>query len=184
MPAQTFNPTRTERRGTTTVEFALTAPLLFFLLMGAIEFGRANTLRHTAAVAATEGARRSIIPGATAAECQQAATRELAIVGFTSADVLVQPAVILADTTQVTVSVSVPLNGTNGFVLPRFLSGARIDKSVTLQREAAIENPATERANNGNRGNNGNQGNGNNGNHGSGNRGNNGNHGNGNHGNP
>ncbi len=148
------------RRGTTTVEFALTAPLLFFLLMGAIEFSRANMLRHTAVVAATEGARHSIIPGATAAECQQAAESELAAVGFSSSTVTVNPAVILTDTTQVTVSVSVPLSGENGFVLPRFLSGAQIDKSVTLQRESAIEDPSTEPTNNGNHGN-GNNGNGN-----------------------
>ncbi len=134
--------------------------------MGAIEFGRANTLRHTAVVAATEGARRSIIPGATAAECKQTAESELAAVGFSSTNVTISPAVILTDTSQVTVNVSVPLNGANGFVLPRFLVGAHISKSVTLQREASIEDPSTERANN--RG----SGNRNNGNRGSGNRGN------------
>ncbi len=135
---------RVHRSGVTTVEFALTAPILFFLLMGAVEFSRANMLRHTAVVAATEGARRSIIPGATAAECQQAAESELAVVGFSSVDVVIDPAVILDDTTQVTVSVSIPLDGANGFVLPRFLYGARIDKSVTLQREAAVLDPSTE----------------------------------------
>jgi Flp pilus assembly protein TadG len=139
-----FKKVRSERRGTTTVEFALTAPILFLLLMGSIEFSRANMLRHTAVVAATEGARRSIIPGATAAECRQAVVSELATVGFTSADVAIVPAVINADTAQVTVNVSVPLSGANGFVLPRFLTGARIDKSVTLQREAAVVDPSTE----------------------------------------
>jgi len=132
------------RRGTTTVEFALTAPLLFFLLMGSIEFSRANMLRHTAVVAATEGARRSIIPGATAAECQQSATRELNIVGFSVADVTVDPAVIDDSTSQVTVNVSVPMSGSNGFVLPKFLTGATMEKSVTLQRERAVVNPTTE----------------------------------------
>ena len=71
-----------ERRGTTTVEFALTAPIVFFLLMGAIELSRANMLRHTTVVAATEGARNGIIPGATSAECHQAAVNELDASGF------------------------------------------------------------------------------------------------------
>jgi len=140
----TLKPTRTSRRGTTTVEFALTAPIVFFLLMGAIEFSRANMLQHTTVVAATEGARRSIIPGATAAECQQAAERELAIVGFPSADILIDPPVILEDTSQVTVSISVPMTGENGFFLPKFFKGAKIEKAVTLQRESAIEDPSTE----------------------------------------
>jgi len=144
MQKQNLKPKRAIRRGTTTVEFALTAPILFFLLMGAIEFSRANMLRHTAVVAATEGARRSIVPGATATECQQAAESELAAVGFSSSTVTVSPAVILTDTPQVTVSVSVPMTGVNGFVLPRFLNGAQIDKSVTLQRESAVVDPATE----------------------------------------
>lgn len=135
---------RQQPRGTTTVEFALTAPILFLLLMAAIEFSRANMLQHTAVVAATEGARRSIVPGATAAECQQAATDELAVVGFTSADVVVDPAVISDDTTQVTVSVSIPMSGENGFVLPRFLIGGTMNRSVTLQRESAVENYVTE----------------------------------------
>jgi len=147
---QTFlrKPRRSNRRGTTAVEFALTAPIVFLLLMGAIEFSRANMLRHTAVVAATEGARRSIIPGATAEECQLAATRELAAVGFPSAEVLVDPPIILTDTTQVTVSISVPLSGDNGFVIPRFFKGAKIEKSVTLQRESAIETPGTEKVKN------------------------------------
>ncbi len=107
-------------------------------------------------MAATEGVRRSNTPGATAAECQQAVVRELAVVGFPSATVRINPAVILADTSEVTVKVSVPLNGSNEFVLPRFLRGAQIDKSVTLQREAAIEKPTTELANRRNQGNYGN----------------------------
>lgn len=135
-----------KRNGTTTVEFALTAPILFLLLMGAIEFSRGNMLQHTAAVAATEGARRSIIPGATAAECKAAAENELAAVGFSSADVVIDPAVITEATSQVTVDVTVPMNGDNGFMIPRFLKGAKIKKSVTLQREQAIESPNSEKS--------------------------------------
>lgn len=139
-----FQRSPNSRRGTTTVEFALTAPILFLLLMGAIEFSRANMLNHSAVVAATEGARRGIVPGASAAECKQSAESELSAVGFPAATVVVTPTVIVAETTQVTVDITVPMSGANGFVLQKFLSGAEIRKSVTLQREAAIENPGTE----------------------------------------
>ena len=143
MPKNLLCKASLHRSGTTTVEFALTAPLLFFLLMGAIEFSRANMLQHTAVVAATEGARRSIVPGGTAAECEQTASRELEIVGFTSATVVVSPSVIVEDTPEVTVSVSIPMTGENGFVLPKFLIGGTIEKSVTLQRESAIVVPSS-----------------------------------------
>ena len=135
---------RNHRRGATTVEFALTAPILFMLLLGAIEFSRANMLRHTTVVAATEGARRGIVPGATAKECHEETTNELKVVGFPDTDVQITPSVFSDDTTQVTVSVSVPLSLENGFVLPNFLKGAIIEKSVTLQRELAVEVPDTE----------------------------------------
>ncbi len=135
---------RATRHGTTTVEFALTAPIVFMLLMGALEFSRANILRHTVVVAATEGARSSIVPGATADECEQATVRELAIVGFTDVTVTVDPTVIVKATKEVTINVTVAMSGENGFVLPRFLSGVTISKSVTLQRETAVIDPGAE----------------------------------------
>jgi Flp pilus assembly protein TadG len=132
------------RRGATAVEFALTAPILFVLVLGAIEFSRANMLVHTTAIAATEAARASIIPGATAAECKTAGMAELQAVGVSDATLTLDPPEILDDTTQVTVNLSVPLNMKNGYLLPRIFMGKEVFKSVTLQREGKTEDAGRE----------------------------------------
>jgi Flp pilus assembly protein TadG len=132
------------RRGATAVEFALTAPILFVLVLGAIEFSRANMLVHTAAIAATEAARRSIIPGATAAECQTTGMAELQAVGVTDANFSLDPPEILENTKQVTVNLSVPLSMRNGYLLPRIFLGKEVFNSVTLQREGKSEEAAGE----------------------------------------
>ena len=67
------------RRGATTVELALTLPILFLLVFGAIEFSRAHMLQHTTEIAATEAARQAIVPGATAEECRNTCLQELGI---------------------------------------------------------------------------------------------------------
>jgi hypothetical protein len=168
------------RRGATAVEFALTAPILFLLVLSAIEFSRANMLVHTASIAATEAARHSILPGATAAECKSACLKELAMLGISDAEVTVSPSTIDDDTKQVTINLEVPVSMKNGYVLPRFFLGKKVFKSVTLQREGKHEDASEETVvrdgmqaddSNSGKGNNGkgNSGKGNNGNGNSGN---------------
>ena len=135
------------RLGAAAVEFAIAAPILFLLLFGAIEFSRANMLVNTAAIAATEAARASIIPGATADECRAACMQELSVIGVNTAIIAVEPAEITDDTTQVTINLSVPVTK-NGYVLSRFFLGKNVRKSVTLQREGkteAVENEPKEK---------------------------------------
>lgn len=124
------------RSGATTVEFALTAPLLFLLFFAGIEFSRANMLLHTAAIAATEGARRGIISGATADECQQAAVNELGTIGVRNAKVIVSPSTINDDTEMISVGVMIPMDLSNGYVTPRFFLGKKVIKVVSITREA------------------------------------------------
>jgi hypothetical protein len=123
------------RTGAAAVEFAMTAPILFTLVLGAIEFSRSNMLLHTTAIAATEAARASIIPGATAAEVKAAGVRELKAVGITDVKIELDPPEIVDDTAQVTVNITVPVNMKNGYILPRIFLGKEVFKSVTLQRE-------------------------------------------------
>ena len=136
----------TDRHGTTAVEFALTAPLLFMLVMASVEFSRANMIKHTTSVAATEAARKSIVPGATAQDCRNTALQELSVVGVNSATVVITPTVIQPDTSQVTVDVAVPLNGANGFIIAGYVTGKTVRKEVTLQREAMVEDYKSEAA--------------------------------------
>jgi hypothetical protein len=132
------------RRGATAVEFALTAPILFALVLGAIEFSRANMLVHTTSIAATEAARRSIIPGATAADVRLKALSELEAVGIVDATVTLDPPEILEGTSQVRVGLTVPVSLRNGYGLSRIFLGRHVCKSVTLQREGKSENVANE----------------------------------------
>ncbi len=125
--------TRSLRRGSTTVELALTLPILFMFVFAAIEFGRANMIRHTAMNAAYEGARAGIIPGANAATVQQTAENTLAVVGV-SGTVTVTPAVIQDTDTIVTVDISIPFDA-NSYLAPFFLSGQNLQASCTLNRE-------------------------------------------------
>src|SRR5688572_28302526 len=107
------------RRATTTVEFAVTLPLVLLLFFGSIEFGRVNMLRHSAAQAAYEGARRGIVPGATADDVKTAAGQILDSTFASSYTVTVTPSTITRNTTEVTVNISLPL-ADNSWVVPRY----------------------------------------------------------------
>lgn len=122
----------------------MTAPLLFMLVLGAIEFSRANMLVHTASIAATEAARRSIVPGATVEDVRLRALDELDNVGIIDARVDVNPAEIVEDTTQVSVNLTIPVSMRNGYSLARLFLGKNVVKGVTLQREGKAEDVDTE----------------------------------------
>jgi len=122
------------RRGTTTVEFAICLPLVLLLFFGAMEFSRINMLRHTIAQAAYEGARRGIVPGATADQVRTTAADVLGSIWAASYTIDVVPATITPQTTQVTVSISLPL-AQNCWVPSVFVSGGTVSKSFTMERE-------------------------------------------------
>ena len=124
------------RKGTTTVEFAMTVPLVFLLFFGAIDFSRFNMLSHSIDNAAYEGARRGIVPGATTDEVRAEVERLLAIVGARSATIEIQPDEIRSDTQNITVSVSLPMN-LNAYLAPRFLEGKTVAASCTLVTESS-----------------------------------------------
>ncbi|MFG0261545.1 MAG: TadE/TadG family type IV pilus assembly protein [Novipirellula sp. JB048] len=123
------------RRGAVTVEFALAFPILLLFAFAGIEFSRVNMIRNTAINAAYEGARKGIVPGATASECEQAATQLLGFVDISGGSAVVTPSTIQADTKSVTVTVTVPITSTNSFIAPQYFMGKEIVTSVTLPRE-------------------------------------------------
>lgn len=55
---------RIKRHGAAAVEFAVVAPLLFFLLLGLIEFGRLMMVQQIMTNASREGARKSVLANA------------------------------------------------------------------------------------------------------------------------
>ena len=125
---------QSNRRGAATVEVAITAPILLLIVFGGIECSRANMMRNAAEVAAIEGARVGIVPGATAQKCKDRALEELAILKVVDGDVQVSPAVITNTTTEVTVVVTIPLSK-NSLPLSQFVVGKTLIQSIKLTRE-------------------------------------------------
>lgn len=121
---------RSNRHGATTVEFALVAPIIFALFLGAIEITRMNFLRHTAANVAYEAARASIVPGAGVADGQAEAMQLLSMVG---ADNSVNVDINVTATT-VEATVTIPVNA-NSWSLGRFTNNLNIVQSCRLRRE-------------------------------------------------
>lgn len=122
------------RKGATLVEFAITVPILFLVVFAAIEFSRVNTIRHSVANAAYEGARRGIVPGATETDARDAALAILTAVCVRDAVVTMNPSVIAEDTSEITMTIDVPLDQ-NGWITPKFFAGDVLTSSCTLARE-------------------------------------------------
>ncbi|MCA9052612.1 MAG: pilus assembly protein [Planctomycetaceae bacterium] len=133
--SSTRRPTRSEHRlGAVTVEFALVAPMVFFIVFAAIEFARLNMLVNSMENACYEAARRGIIPGATVANVEAEANQILQAVGAVNSTVTVTPAVITNQTPEITVRISIPLND-NAWVTPNFTKNLVVGRSCTLTRE-------------------------------------------------
>ena len=85
--------------------------------------------------AAFEGARRGIVPGATATDCEMAADNLINTMGLNNVNVTVTPSILNAAADSVTVSIDVPITAANGFGLTGFMSGKTMSKSVTMPIE-------------------------------------------------
>ncbi|MCO6043451.1 pilus assembly protein [Aeoliella sp. ICT_H6.2] len=124
-------------RGTTTVEFALCAPILFLFTFTSFEYSRVNSLRQTAENAVYEGCRRGIVPGATVEDVQASTQLVLDSVFTQNPTITVTPSVITEDTSEVTVDVTIPLDA-NSWVAPNFFRGRQVTSSLTLARERGL----------------------------------------------
>lgn len=124
------------RRGATTVEFAIVAPIFFLLMLASFEFSRLNVIRHTADNAAYEAARHAMVPGATASEAVTKANTILRTIGARGARVTINPRTLGPDVDTVSVRVDVPLDQ-NGWVVPRFTSGSTLTAESVLRTERA-----------------------------------------------
>jgi Flp pilus assembly protein TadG len=125
---------RGQRSGAVVTEFAICAPLLFFFFFASLEFSRVNMIRQSVENAVYEGARRGIVPGATADNCRASALAVLNSISASGATIDVAPTIITKDTPEVTVSVAVPVNN-NSWVFPVFFADKTISSSMTLRRE-------------------------------------------------
>ncbi len=117
------------RRGMATVEFAFTAPIVFFMFMAAIEFARFQVLRHSVDEAIYMGARAGIVPGATSAEIDQTVRDRISAAGF-----LGETVTVTETTTAVTIQASVPYD-LNSWIAGDFFNGVDVARELTLDRE-------------------------------------------------
>jgi Flp pilus assembly protein TadG len=125
---------RPRRKGAVTVEFAITAPILFLIVFSMVEFARFNMIRHGIDTAAYEGARRGIVPGATANDVEKTAKKVLTAVSTVGGTVTVDPNPLAPNTTEITVTVQVTLDK-NGWIVPHFFQPQTLSRSCTLARE-------------------------------------------------
>ena len=125
------------RRGTSTVEFALVAPVFLLFLMGIIEFGRVMMVQNVLITAAREGARAAIISGATADSVIDKATSYASTCGFAGATATVDPADLSDATTEdpITVTVSVNFNDVSWLPAPWFLNNQTLAGSTSMRLE-------------------------------------------------
>lgn len=126
---------RKRRRGALTVEFALTAPIFFLFVFAGIEFARIHMIQNSMENAAFEGARRGIVPGATANDCKQVAESLVDIIGLKDVTVTVSPSTFTTSTESITVDIQVPITASNGFGLTGFMSGKSMATSISMPIE-------------------------------------------------
>lgn len=122
------------RTAAVVTEFAICAPILFLFFFASLEFSRVNMIRQSVENAVYEGARRGIVPGATADNCRDSAQTVLNSISASGSTITVTPSVITKDTPKVTVAVTVPV-ANNSWVIPVFFAGKSIASSMTLERE-------------------------------------------------
>jgi len=125
---------RKPRRGSSVVEFALCAPVLFAVLFGIIEFARMLQIQHTVRQAALEGARAGINLDAQTSDVTTAATNITSIIGIVSPTVTITPNPLLWSSTTITVTVTANA-GQNGWLLWFFTAGSNITATITMARE-------------------------------------------------
>ena len=121
---------RTNRRGATTVEFAMTAPIVFLLFFTSVEMGRVYMVRQTVQNAVYEAARRGLVPGTTDAQIRGAAARMLNAVSVRNTRIAVNQ-----DSTQVTVTVSVNYNDV-AWITPVFFRNTQLASTLTLNKDS------------------------------------------------
>lgn len=128
------DPQLADRRGVTVVEFAIVAPVFFLVVLAMFEFSWLNVVRHTADNAAYEAARRAIVPGATASEATDEASRILRAIGTRGARISIDPPTITLQTREVTVAIDIPMRE-NTLTLPRFTNSVLMHAESTLRTE-------------------------------------------------
>lgn len=114
------------RRGTTAVEFAIVAPIIFLLVFGMMEWSRVEMIRQVSSTAAFSAARLGTIPGTTTTEMEQRVDDILDIYSIEASTVT---ATISGGESNVDIQI---LMSQNSWFLKRFFGDAAIERSFVL----------------------------------------------------
>lgn len=127
---------RRKRRGVAATEFAVCLPIVVLLVVGTIEACSMIFLKQSLAIAAYEGARTAIVPGATTAQVEAACNQILADRKVQGGSVTINPKDIAAlnPGDYVDVTVTAPCN-TNSVVPNTFYRGKTLSSSASMMIE-------------------------------------------------
>jgi Flp pilus assembly protein TadG len=132
---------RGRRLGIAAVEFALVAPLLFALLLGIIEFGRAMMVTELLNSAARHGARVAAIQGTSTSSVTGAVNSALGGTGVQGAATTVavngtnEDAEAAQTGDAITVTVTVPYDSVSWLPTSLFLENSTLSTAVAMRRE-------------------------------------------------
>jgi len=132
---------RSRRSGAAVVEFAVVVPLLFMVILGIIEFGRAMMVGELVNNAARTGCRQGVLNGSATSDIQTAVNNcvNSAGIGSTTINVLVNGTPADASTAvtgdSITVTVTAPFNQNSWIPTPVFLNGRSVSGNAVMRRE-------------------------------------------------
>ncbi len=124
--------------GAAAVEFALIAPLMIMLTIGMMELGRMVMVKQVLVNASREGARKAVLPNATAESVISAVQGELESATVNGASITVSPSTLAttASGTPVTVTVSVQSADVSWIPNPMFTFNSTMQVSTTMRKES------------------------------------------------
>jgi Flp pilus assembly protein TadG len=129
------------RRGVAAVEFAVIASLLFVVVLGIIEFGRAMMVLELVNNAARQGARVGSLKGSANSDVTTAVTNSLANAGFNGVQTTVSVNGAVADAStalpgdSLTVKVTVPYANVTWLPTSLFLGGKTLGGTIVMRHE-------------------------------------------------
>ena len=104
---------KSPRKGAAVVEFAICAPVVFLIFIGMVEFGRIMMVQHVVTTSAREGARESILVGASQSSIDAVVAQSLAGAGIAADEFSMSMSPTLANAVTgdtITLTVQVPIS--------------------------------------------------------------------------
>lgn len=124
------------RKGTSSVEFALVFPITLLFFVSQIGLMQIFLLNDTAQHAAYEGAREGLVITSTAQDAEDAVQAFASSMNVRDVTVDVEPDNFTSSTQEVTVAVSIPLNSNAWISVPFMPDNWAVESTVTLSRQS------------------------------------------------